>query len=76
VLGEDNYNALDCRSDGEKISAHATEGGKMRHVMQKFESHKKAFHGASPKMILELPHPLHTVDIPGKVEEGDLTITK
>jgi hypothetical protein len=76
LLGEDAYNVLDCRSDGEKISAHAMEGGKMRQVMQDFENCKKAFHGASSDMVLELPHPLHTVNIQGKVEEGDLTITK
>ncbi len=76
MLGEDRYHALDGRGDGERISAHAMEGGKMRYVMRQFESHKRAFNGASPKMSIDLPDPLHRLNIDGKIEEGDLTITK
>ena len=76
VLGEDLYRVLDDRGDGERISAHSSEGGKMRHIMRQFESHKRAFHGASPDMSVDLPDPLHRLIIDGKIEEGDLTITK
>jgi hypothetical protein len=76
VLGEDNYRELECRSDGEKINPLATEGGKMRQVMQRFEGEKKAFRGGSAEMELQLPDPLHQLNIPGKVEEGTLMITK
>lgn len=76
MLGEDRYHALDGRSDGERISTHAMEGGKMRYVMRQFENHKRAFHGASLDMSIDLPDPLHKLSIDGKIEEGDLTITK
>lgn len=76
MLGEERYHVLDGRGDGERISAHAMEGGKMRYVMRQFESHKRAFHGASHEMAIELPDPLHKLNIDGKVEEGELTITK
>jgi hypothetical protein len=52
------------------------EGGKMRDVMREFESNKKAFHGAYRDMKIELPDPLHTLNISGSVEEGDLILTK
>lgn len=76
MIEEDRYSALDGRSDGARISAHATEGGKMRQVMRQFEGHKRAFHGASSDMRIDLPDPLHKVSIDGKIEDGELTITK
>jgi hypothetical protein len=74
-LGDEYYSQLDPRSDSERISAHATEGGAMRRLMQAFELQKKDFKGASPDMQIELPPPLHKINIPGRVEEGILTIT-
>lgn len=76
MLGEESYHVLDDHGDGERISANSSEGGKMRHVMRQFESHKRAFHGASPDMSVDLPDPLHKHNIDGTIEEGELTITK
>ncbi|ORY13860.1 hypothetical protein BCR34DRAFT_253204 [Clohesyomyces aquaticus] len=74
-IGEDNYNELDPRSDSERISAHATEGGQMRLLMQAFDPHKKAFKGSSADMHIPLPEPLDTLNIPGIVEDGELLVT-
>ena len=48
----------------------------MRKVMADFEGHKKAFHQDSDDMHIDLPEPLNKLNIPGKVENGDLLITK
>lgn len=44
--------------------------------MRAFEGHKKAFHRDSPEMHIELPRPLHQLTLKGRVEQGDLTISK
>jgi hypothetical protein len=76
VLGDRHYAELDPKSDGQKISSNATEGGATRELMRAFELHKKAFHQDSATMHIDLPAPLQRLNIPNRVEEGDLTITK
>lgn len=76
MIGGERYHVLDCHGDGERISAHATEGAEMRHIMRQFEGHKRAFHGASSNMLIELPNPLHNLSIDEIIDEGELTITK
>lgn len=59
------------------ISAHAMEGEEMRAVMKDFEDHKKAFTQQSGDMHFDLPPPFQDkLNIPGKVDRGELTITK
>ncbi|KAH7078751.1 hypothetical protein BKA63DRAFT_591475 [Paraphoma chrysanthemicola] len=70
------YAKLDPITEDDDISAHATEGGAMRELMKAFDAHKKAFHQDSTEMHIDLPRPLHQSNIPGKVEQGDLSITK
>ena len=48
----------------------------MREVNQAFEGHKKGFHQLSGDMQLDLPPPLQKLNVSGKVEEGELNITK
>jgi hypothetical protein len=48
----------------------------MRELMRDFEMHKKAFHKDSPEMYIELPSVLNRLTVPGKVDQGELTITK
>lgn len=48
----------------------------MRELMREFEAHKKAFHQESPEMYIELPSVLHRLTVPGRIDQGELTITK
>lgn len=44
--------------------------------MSKFEAEKKVFCADSEDVELELPAPLHTLNIPGRVEQGTLMISQ
>ncbi|KAF2117305.1 hypothetical protein BDV96DRAFT_571885 [Lophiotrema nucula] len=76
ILGDRNYNFLDPRSESQRVSGHTMEGPKMREVMQRFEALKKGFNKFSNDMHMDLPEPLHTLTYGGKVEMGELTITR
>jgi len=67
---------LNPRSPPQKISTHATEGMQMRAIMQAFDRCKRRFVKNAPEMMyIDLPGPLDHLEIPGKVKEGELTIT-
>ena len=44
--------------------------------METFDGHKKEFTGREDGIKMDLPAPLHNLDIPGKVSGGEITITK
>jgi len=48
----------------------------MRILMQNFDSHKKKFSNTSPDIRINLPGPLKSLNIPGKVLDGELIITR
>jgi hypothetical protein len=48
----------------------------MRLLMSRFEAEKKIFCADSDDVELELPAPLHTLNIPGRVEQGSLIISQ
>ncbi|KAN0102782.1 hypothetical protein V8E51_011095 [Hyaloscypha variabilis] len=75
VLGERNYTHLDPLSDSQRINAQAMETAEMRLLMSKFEVAKKIFCADSDDVELDLPAPLHTLNIPGRVEQGSLTVS-
>lgn len=74
VLGERYFQQLDPNSRRSGISA-ISEGSRMRHVIKQFDPHKKKFSSNSPSMKIDLPEPLNNITIPGKVNQGELTIT-
>jgi hypothetical protein len=74
-LGEQNYQILNPSYNG-KISFHATEGEYMRHLMKRFDNHKRWFTKDSRDMKLILPLPLNNLTLSDKVTLGELTITK
>jgi hypothetical protein len=47
----------------------------MRVLMKDFDERKKKFSNNARDMKLDLPEPLENLNIPGKVLEGELTIT-
>jgi len=60
----------------EKISSHTTEGESMRELMRRFDPLKKQFHQKHRDMHLDLPKPLDNLNLEGKVNGGEIIITK
>jgi hypothetical protein len=78
ILGNKFFHALDQRNSGQQISAHTMEGRYMREIMRQFDAEKKAFSNktASETIKLDLKGPLEKLNLPGRVKEGELTITQ
>ncbi|KUJ14621.1 actin-like ATPase domain-containing protein [Mollisia scopiformis] len=74
-IGERNYAKLDPRSAGSQIGAHTMEEKPMRQLIKRFDERKRAFSNKPYEVHLDLPLPLHTLNIPGRVTQGDLRIT-
>lgn len=63
--------------EGTRISSHAAEGKAMRQLMKDFDARKVIFHSNYGQDIyLELPAPLDDLNIPGKVNEGQIIIKR
>lgn len=52
------------------------EGGQMRELMKRFGARKKIFSNNLQETKLDLPEPLDKLNVPGKIKEGELTITQ
>jgi hypothetical protein len=67
---------LDPNLDVEKLATHASETPPMRLLMKEFDLKKRTFglHGVDCQ--LELPAPLENHSIPGRVNQGLLTIRR
>lgn len=76
LLGDRNYQKLDPTNASQKISGHHTETDKMRTIMKTFDAYKRKFAKHSRDTKMDLPEPLDTLSIIGKVVKGELTITK
>ena len=75
VLGERYYKQLDPESRRGGIIT-ISEDSRMRYVIKQFDAYKKKFSSKSPPMKIDFPEPLENINIPGKVNQGELTITK
>ena len=47
----------------------------MRAIMKAFDRYKRRFTNDEREMRIDLPRPLDNLNIPGRVKEGELTIT-
>ena len=47
----------------------------MRELMKDFNILKRKFKKGHPDMKMTLPKPLENLDLPNRVEEGEITIT-
>ncbi len=47
----------------------------MRTLMKEFEKHKKLFTTDGRDIRIDLPEPFEDLDMPGRVDSGQLTIT-
>jgi hypothetical protein len=75
-LGPTHYQKLDPNIQNGKLSSHTLEGQSMRTLMKAFDVLKRNFSSNARDGMLDLPEPLHNLDIPGKVDEGQIIITK
>jgi hypothetical protein len=76
MIGDQYYHQLDPNADLEGFSSHTAEGPAMRQLMNQFIAFKKEFELNSPNSSLDLPHPLDGITIAGRVNDGEITITK
>ncbi|KAH0538333.1 hypothetical protein FGG08_005068 [Glutinoglossum americanum] len=76
LLGEKNYQQLDQTQLVHKISSHDTEGQQMRELMKEFNKLKRKFKKDHRDMKIDLPEPLHNLDMDNRVIGGEITITK
>lgn len=75
LLGDKNYQKLDPYMEMSKITSHATEGPALRDLMKAFDAWKRGFTKNFGRDIpIDLPAPLQDLDIPGKVNHGEITI--
>jgi hypothetical protein len=74
ILGKERYSKLDPLC-GERVTAHTSEGAKMRVVMSEFDRHKRAFKGEEGVMKIGLPSPLNNISVHGHINQGLLSIT-
>ncbi|KAF2473069.1 actin-like ATPase domain-containing protein [Lindgomyces ingoldianus] len=76
LIGDKHYQKLDPHMEMSKITSHAVEGRALRELMKNFNAQKEVFtknYGRSISM--DLPAPLENLDIPGKVNHGEITIS-
>ena len=75
LLGEENYRELDQGQLAHKISSHDTEGGRMRKLMKEFNIRKRRFKKDQRDIKIDLPEPLHNLNMGSKVVGGEITIS-
>lgn len=61
----------------DKVASQASESPEMRELMKRFDERKEVFNPHDENDIhIDLPSPLHNLDIPGVVRKGELTILR
>jgi hypothetical protein len=74
LLTDRYYTELDPDCDINNV--YGVEGQKIREIMAEFDTIKKAFEQDSGDMFLDLPRPLNNLTLDGRVDGGQITITK
>jgi len=75
LLGEETYRRLDPKQLAHKLSSHNSEGRPMRQLMKTFNEKKRMFHRTQRDIRMDLPEPLHDLDMGDRVVGGEITIT-
>ncbi|KAK4552632.1 hypothetical protein LTR86_010276 [Recurvomyces mirabilis] len=77
IIGPSSYAELDpVNAYQHRINPHTAETGGMRELIRRFIVRKIAFSNNDQKSIkIDLPAPLKTLTIPGRIEQGGLTLT-
>lgn len=77
LIGDHHYRQIDPNLDLYKIASHGAESRAMRDLMKDFDDRKTLFHSSYGENIyIQLPEPLEDLDIPGKVNQGRITVTR
>ena len=74
LLTDEYYLQLD--PDADINNMYGIECEAIRKIMAEFDIIKKDFHRESGNMFLDLPAPLNNLTLPGRVDGGQITITK
>lgn len=74
LLGEERYQQLDPNAGVKKISSHTIEGKQIRELMARFNLQKEHFEQDGKDRRLDLPHPLDNLNLPNRVDDGQITI--
>ncbi|KAK3679081.1 hypothetical protein LTR78_001534 [Recurvomyces mirabilis] len=77
IIGPSSYAELDpVNAYQHRINPHTAETGEMRELIRRFIVRKIAFSNNDEKSIkIDLPAPLNTLTIAGRIEQGGLTLT-
>jgi len=76
ILTDFNYRKLDPNVEIDESATYASETPAMRSLMEDFDLEKKHFTVGSSDCRIELPPPLQNLVIPGRVNQGLLTIKR
>jgi hypothetical protein len=77
LIGEHHYRELDPELGGTKISSHSVEGPVMGELMRDFNARKEIFHSNyGDDFPIDLPAPKDDLNIPGKVNHGQIIIPR
>ena len=76
LLGDKLYQRLDENSENERVSSHTSQGKAMRKLMASFDEVKRSFHKEERDMLMDLPEPLHNLNLDTRVNSGEITISK
>lgn len=74
-IAERHYKLLDPTILGPRMVIDGPEGNQMRLIMKRFDEKKRSFSNTPHEIHLELPEPLHDLNIRGRVTQGELRIT-
>lgn len=74
LLTDEYYLQLD--PDADLNNMYGIECEAIRKIMSEFDTIKREFHKESGDMFLDLPEPLNNLTLPGRVDGGQVTITK
>jgi hypothetical protein len=74
LLTDRYYLQLD--PDADLNNVYGVERQEIREIMSEFDTIKKSFEQESGDMFLDLPKPLNNLTLEGRVDGGQITITK
>ena len=75
-LQEKNYLKLDQAQLGHRIRSHYTEGEPIHELVKRFDQYKRRFNHGHQDITIDLPDPLHNLNVANKAIEGEITVTK
>jgi hypothetical protein len=76
LLTDEHYRKLDPDPEFRNLGSHTVERKAMRELMDAFNAHKENFGSGSDDIHMDLPDPLDSLDLPGRVDRGGIKIPR